>query len=93
MKNTPDQKTSDGIDFFLDITSETCPLTFVRTKLLIERMAPGQVAEVRLEGAEPLTNVPRSVGEHGHTVLALDPEDPTQGTASPHRLLIRKEEV
>jgi len=38
-------------DFFIDITDEVCPLTFVKTKLLIERMASGQTAEVRLRAA------------------------------------------
>ena len=91
MKYESKPNTGDGVDFFLDITPETCPLTFVRTKLLIERMAPGQVAEVRLQGSEPLENVPRSVREHGHTVLGLEPEDPEQGPHSVHRLLVRKE--
>ncbi|MDP6884736.1 MAG: sulfurtransferase TusA family protein, partial [Rhodospirillales bacterium] len=39
-----------GVDLFLDITQEVCPLTFVKTKLLLERMAPGQTAAVRLGG-------------------------------------------
>lgn len=92
MKKTSNDSPNDRIDFFLDITPDTCPITFVKTKLLIERMAPGQVAEIRLEGAEPLDNVPRSVREFGHTVLALEPEDPAKGPHSIHRLRIRKEE-
>ncbi|MEQ9175883.1 MAG: sulfurtransferase TusA family protein, partial [Alphaproteobacteria bacterium] len=28
-------------DHFLDITGETCPLTFVKTKLALERARPG----------------------------------------------------
>ena len=50
-------------------------MTFVKTKLLIERMDPGETARVRLKGAEPLENVPRSVREHGHEVLDLHPEE------------------
>jgi TusA-related sulfurtransferase len=61
-------------EHFLDITGAKCPMTFVKTKLLIERMAPGETARVRLKGAEPLENVPRSVREHGHEVLDLPPE-------------------
>lgn len=91
MKSTAQDNLREGTDFFLDITSEVCPLTFVKTKLLIERMSPGQVAEVRLKGAEPLDNVPRSVREHGHTVLSLEAEAPDSGPESVHRLLIRKE--
>ena len=75
---------------FLDITGEVCPLTFVRTKLLIERMAVGQTAEIRLTGAEPLDNVPRSVKAEGHVVLLLEPEDPAAGPCGIHRLRIRK---
>ncbi len=61
-------------DYVLDITRDVCPLTFVKTKLLLERMAAGQTAEIRLKGAEPLENVPRSVREHGHEVLSLTPD-------------------
>jgi TusA-related sulfurtransferase len=61
-------------DHRLDITSEVCPMTFVKTKLLLERMAPGEIAEVRLKGAEPRDNVLRSVRDHGHEVLALEAE-------------------
>jgi len=58
----------------LDITRDVCPLTFVKTKLLLERMVSGETAEIRLKGAEPLENVPRSVREHGHEVLSLAPD-------------------
>ncbi len=89
MKNASAVHGETDVDFTLDITGEVCPLTFVRTKLLIERMAPGQTAEVRLQGREPLDNVPRSVREHGHAVIALEPEDGA-GPEGIHRLLIRK---
>jgi tRNA 2-thiouridine synthesizing protein A len=42
-------------------------------------MEIGQVAEVRLNDGEPLHNVPRSVKEHGHEVLALDEESGRPG--------------
>lgn len=69
MSEKPDQ-----IDYFLDITADVCPMTFVKTKLLIERMMIGETAEIRLPAGEPLENVPRSVEEHGHVLLALDAE-------------------
>ena len=84
-------RSTDAIDFYLDITAETCPLTFVKAKLMIERMAAGQIAEVRLQGIEPLENVPRSVRDLGHTILSLEPEDPVLAGDSVHRLVIRKE--
>ena len=77
-------------DYYLDITSEICPITFVKTKLLLERMRAGETAEVRLKGAEPLGNVPRSVTEHGDEVLSLDPEDADAPKDGVHLLRIRK---
>jgi TusA-related sulfurtransferase len=53
----------------LDITGETCPMTFVRVRLALDRMAAGQVLRVRLKGEEPLRNVPRTAAEQGHAVL------------------------
>lgn len=76
-------------DYFLDITSLVCPMTFVRTKLAVERLTPGQILEVRLNPGEPLENVPRSLAEHGHAVLWVRPEsegDP----GGPHRLRVRR---
>jgi TusA-related sulfurtransferase len=88
MPNRAQETSESAPDFFLDITAEVCPLTFVRTKLLIERMAAGQTADVLLKGAEPLANVPRAVADQGHTVLALVP---VSGQNDTHRLRLRKE--
>ncbi len=46
-------------------------MTFVRTRLALDRMAPGQILGVRLRGEEPLKNVPRTAAEQGHSVLSL----------------------
>jgi TusA-related sulfurtransferase len=75
---------------YIDITADVCPLTFVRTKLVIEKMKVGETLEVRLRGAEPLRNVPRSVSEIGHTILSIVPE-PGEKEAGTHRLRLRKE--
>lgn len=64
--------TVQDADHVLDITSEVCPMTFVRTRLALDRMAPGAVLLVRLRGEEPLRNVPRTATEQGHQVLSLD---------------------
>lgn len=74
-------------DAQIDITREVCPMTFVRTKIALERLPVGGILEVRLKGDEPLRNVPDSARDAGHTVLALDRlEDGTW------RLLLRREE-
>jgi TusA-related sulfurtransferase len=43
-------------------------MTWVRTKLELERMAPGEALEVRCPQGEALENVPRSAAEAGHEV-------------------------
>ena len=70
----------------LDITREVCPMTYVRTKLRLETLAPGELLEVLLTGDEPLRNVPRSAREEGHEVLGLE-----RLPSGAHRLLIRKQ--
>lgn len=56
----------------IDITNDLCPMTFVRTRLALDRMAPGEILRVRLKGEEPLRNVPRSAVEQGHELLSLE---------------------
>lgn len=74
---------------FLDITQEVCPITFVRTRLLLDRMQSGEVAEIRLRGREPLENVPKAATELGHRVDDPVPE-PDATADGPHRLRIHK---
>jgi len=67
-------------------------MTFVKTRLLIEKMTAGETAEIHLVGEEPLENVPASVQELGHLVLSLKPVK-SQDDADPniiHCLKIRK---
>ncbi len=71
----------------LDITKETCPMTFVRVRLLLDRLAPGAEVCVRLAGREPLENVPRTLRQQGHAVLALAQEAAQDGA---WRLRVRK---
>jgi TusA-related sulfurtransferase len=63
----PQEQTHDSN---LDITGETCPMTFVRTRLALDRMRSGQVLRIVLRGDEPRRNVPRTATEQGHAVLA-----------------------
>ena len=55
----------------LDIRGDTCPMTFVRTRLALDRMAPGQVLLVRVRGEEPRRGVPQTAASLGHAVLAV----------------------
>ena len=72
-------------DATVDITSFLCPMTFVRTRLALDRLSPGQVLAIRLRGEEPRRNIPRTAVEQGHAMLAA--HDHPDGTAT---LLIRK---
>lgn len=75
-------------DYFLDITTEVCPLTFIRTKLFVEGMEAGKSLEIRLNAGEPLENVPRSLTELGASVLSVRAETPDQAQGV-HRVRIR----
>ena len=76
-------------NYSLDITNDVCPMTFVKTKLLVERMQAGETVEVRLKGSEPLVNVPRSIMELGHEIVWTKREG-GEGAEGIHRILIRK---
>jgi tRNA 2-thiouridine synthesizing protein A len=69
----------------IDITRDICPMTFVRTRLALDKMAPGETLLVTLKGDEPLRNVPRTAVEQGHEVLSQETD--ADGIS---RLLIRR---
>jgi TusA-related sulfurtransferase len=52
----------------LDLTGVLCPMNWVRARLELERMAPGERLELVLDPGEPLDSVPRSAREEGHRV-------------------------
>jgi tRNA 2-thiouridine synthesizing protein A len=74
-------------DVSIDITSDVCPMTFVRVKLALERMPSGALLGVRLNAGEPLRNVPRSARAEGHEILRLAPE---AAESDVHYLVIRR---
>jgi tRNA 2-thiouridine synthesizing protein A len=69
----------------IDITRDLCPMTFVKTRIALDRMTEGQTLLVHLRGEEPLINVPRSATELGHTVL-----EQREGADGSTLLLLRK---
>ena len=56
----------------LDLTGVACPLNWVRARLALERLSPGEELVVRLDLGEPLLEVPRSAREEGHAVTVRD---------------------
>jgi len=69
----------------LDITREHCPMTFVKTKIELSKLQPGDTLEVLLTEGEPLDNVPRNAREQGYNVLSVEH---VEGTT--HKVVIRK---
>ncbi len=78
-------KSRNTADHLIDITKEVCPITFVKTKLALEKLPAGAILAVDLKGAEPLANVPRSAEEAGHAVLSVEARE-----SGIHRILIRR---
>jgi tRNA 2-thiouridine synthesizing protein A len=70
---------------YLDITKDSCPMTFVKAKLELEKLSIGESLEILLRGEEPLENVPRSATESGYDVRSVVGND--DGT---HTLVIGK---
>ena len=71
------------IDREADFRGVTCPLNYVKTKLLVEQMSKGQVLSVLLD-KEGGHNVPESARQDGHDVLLVKQE------GNYWRVLIRK---
>ena len=53
----------------LDLRGVICPYNFVKTKLKLDTMQPGQVLEIFLDDGEPIRNVPQSVENRKATVF------------------------
>lgn len=66
--NNPTLPTPDGR---LDLRGTPCPINFVRTKLQLEKMAPGALLEVWLDAGEPVEQVPDSLAMEGYRVEHL----------------------
>jgi TusA-related sulfurtransferase len=56
----------------IDIRGQVCPLTWVRTRIALGRIRPGEVLEVLLREGEPLENVPLTARQEGHRTVKLE---------------------
>jgi sulfite reductase (ferredoxin) len=59
-----------------DLRGVMCPLNYVKTKLKLEMMDVGDRLEVWLDAGDPIKNVPMSLRNDGHKILAEGPLDP-----------------
>lgn len=57
----------------VDLRPFACPLTYVKTRIALERLSEGDVLEVWLAAGEAAESVPRSAEEEGHRVLSVEP--------------------
>lgn len=56
----------------LDLRGTPCPINFVRTKLTLEKMNPGEVLEVWIDSGEPVEQVPDSLRMEGYLISKLE---------------------
>ncbi len=70
----------------LDLRGTPCPLNFIRTKLALEHVAPGEVLQVDLDQGEPQQLVTQGLESAGHAVSCA-PHPEQQGAV---RLRIRR---
>jgi TusA-related sulfurtransferase len=56
----------------LDLRGVGCPLNYVKTRVALDAVEPGECVEVWLDHGEPEENVPRSCEEDGFPVLVLE---------------------
>jgi len=55
----------------IDLLDEICPMTFVKTKLAIEQINQGERIKVIFNSQEAKTNVPKSLSEVNHKIIAI----------------------
>ncbi|OGP12671.1 MAG: hypothetical protein A2052_07875 [Deltaproteobacteria bacterium GWA2_54_12] len=61
-------------DSTIDLRGVMCPINFVKTKLKLEAMNPGEILEVILDSGDPIQNVPKSIKEEGHKIVEVKKE-------------------
>lgn len=59
------------VDLEINLKGEVCPYTFVKSKLALEELEPGQVLRVIVDHLPAVENVPRSMRNEGHEILKV----------------------
>ena len=52
----------------LDLRGVVCPMNWVKAKLALEELNPGDVLTLKLDPGEAIESVPSSARDDGHTV-------------------------
>jgi TusA-related sulfurtransferase len=69
----------------LDLRGVACPLNYVKARVALDRVDPGESIELWIDHGEPEENVPRSCEEDGFPVLLV--EDAAEGHV---RMLVQR---
>lgn len=69
----------------IDISKDICPITFVKTRLALEKLEEGNTLTVLLSEGEPLKNVPLSAIKLGYEILSI-----TKYKNNIHKIIIKK---
>lgn len=70
----------------LDLCGEVCPYTFLRTKLALEELQPGDHLTILLDHPPAFRNVPQALEEDGHLLLRVTQDREAQRCT----ILVRK---
>ncbi|MBH87837.1 MAG: preprotein translocase subunit TatB [Pelagibacterales bacterium] len=59
----------------INLSGEVCPMTFVKTRLAIEKINYGERIKVIFDSSEAEVNVPRSLKELNHKIIEINKLD------------------
>ncbi len=63
----------DKPNHILDLKGVFCPMNYLKTKSVLEKMGDGEVVEVLLDdNDESILNVPKMVKKGGHLILKIE---------------------
>ena len=59
----------------INLRGEVCPMTFVKTRLALEKVGYGERIKVMFDSKEAETNVPKSLEELNHKIIQINKLD------------------
>lgn len=72
-------------EHILDLRGVACPMNFVKARLFLDKISPGEVVKLYLDEGEPVESVSSSMKAEGHEVFDVAKED-----GGHFRLFVRK---
>jgi len=55
----------------INLVGEVCPMTFVKTRLAIEKIENNKILKFIYDSEEAKINVPKSIEEIGHSIIEV----------------------